>query len=112
MAALRAASVLAGVATAAAHGAMVSPCDDFHGKPCKGCPRDAPSMPASGGVCTNSSWPFVDPETNRTVGDVERTFFNQLSPDGSGMLGRRTAIQDTVRVPKLPAGEYVVGFRW
>ena len=89
-----------------------STCDDFHGKPCKGCPRDAPSMPASGGVCTNSTWPFVDPETNRTVGDVERTFYNQLSPDGSGMLGRRTAIQDTVRVPKLPAGEYVVGFRW
>jgi hypothetical protein len=29
------------------------------------------------------------------------------------MLGRTTAIQDLVRVPKgLAPGEYVVGFRW
>lgn len=88
-----------------------STCDDYHGKPCKGCPQDAPGMPESGGACTNSSWPFVDPETHKPVGDVERTFHNQLSPDGSGMLGRKTAIQDAVRVPTLPPGEYVVGFR-
>ena len=54
--------------------------------------------------------PFV--VDNRTVGDVDKTFPNQLSSDGTGMLGRRVAIQDEVRVPKVPAGEYVVGFRW
>lgn len=27
-------------------------------------------------------------------------------------MGQNTAIQDLVHVPNLPAGEYVVGFRW
>ena len=61
-------------------------------------------------TCTNSTWPFV--VDNRAVGDVERTFANQLSGDGTGMLGRKVAIQDEVRVPKVLAGDYVVGFRW
>ena len=27
-------------------------------------------------------------------------------------MGKNTAIEDLVRVPKVPPGEYVVGFRW
>ena len=29
-----------------------------------------------------------------------------------GDAGRRIAIQDLLKVPQVPAGEYVVGFRW
>lgn len=87
-----------------------STCDDYTGHPCPGCPTDWTSGKPEQATCTNSTWPYV--VDNRTVGDVERTFANQLSTDGSGMTGRRVAIQDEVRVPKVPAGEYVVGFRW
>lgn len=87
-----------------------STCDDYTGHPCPGCPTDWAAGKPEQPMCTNSTWPFI--VDNRTVGDVERTFANQLSTDGSGMTGRRVAIQDEVRVPKVPAGEYVVGFRW
>ena len=86
-----------------------STCDDYTGHPCPGCPTETKFV---GGACSDSHYPFVD-DHNQTVGDVERTFYNQLSKDGTGMLGRRVAIQDAVKVPAaLPAGEYVVGFRW
>ena len=90
--------------------AQNSTCDDYTGHPCKGCPTDWTTGKPEQATCTDSTWPFV--VDNRTVGDVDRTFPNQLSSDGTGMLGRRVAIQDEVRVPKVPAGEYVVGFRW
>jgi hypothetical protein len=34
------------------------------------------------------------------------------NPFGKSNMGKNTAIQDVVKVPNVPPGEYVVGFRW
>ena len=64
-----------------------SDCDNGQGHPCHGCP-------------CGSGYPG---------GNTPESFPN---PFGKPNMGKHTAIQDLVRVPKLPAGEYVVGFRW
>ena len=65
-----------------------SDCDDSSGHPCHGCP-------------CGSGYPG---------GNTAESFPN---PFGKDLEGKNTAIQDEVRVPRdLPAGEYVVGFRW
>merc|ERR1740121_1007792 len=42
-------------------------------------------------------------------GNTEKDF---PPPFGKDLLGKNVAIVDLVKVPQLPAGEYVVGFRW
>ena len=65
-----------------------SDCDDSNGHPCHGCP------------CGSGS----------PGGNPAESFPN---PFGKDLEGKNTAIQDEVRVPRdLPAGDYVVGFRW
>lgn len=64
-----------------------SDCDDMKGYPCKGCPCGS-GYP---GGNTNAEFP---------------------NPFGKDRMGQNTAIQDLVHVPDLPAGEYVIGFRW
>jgi len=64
-----------------------SDCDDMKGHPCGGCP-------------CGSGYPG---------GNTQEDFPN---PFGKDLEGKNTAIQDEVRVPSLPAGDYVVGFRW
>merc|ERR1712194_887428 len=64
-----------------------STCDFPNGKPCDGCP-------------CGSGYPG---------GNTDKSFPN---PFGKDRVGASTAIQDLVKVPQLPAGEYVVGFRW
>jgi hypothetical protein len=64
-----------------------SDCDDMKGHPCHGCP-------------CGSGYPG---------GNTHEDFPN---PFGKDNMGKNTAIEDLVKVPKLPAGEYVVGFRW
>ena len=38
-------------------------------------------------------------------------FPNQLTKDGGGELGKNVAIEDVLRLPKVPPGDYVLGFR-
>ena len=38
-------------------------------------------------------------------------FPNQLTTDGGGELGKKGAIEDVLRLPKVPPGDYVLGFR-
>ena len=64
-----------------------SDCDDMTGHPCGGCPCGS-GYP---GGNTNESFP---------------------NPFGEDLKGKNAAIVDAVRVPDVPAGEYVVGFRW
>ena len=64
-----------------------SDCDDMEGKPCHGCP-------------CGSGYPG---------GNTDESFPN---PFGKDLMGKNTAIVDLVKVPRVPPGEYVVGFRW
>ena len=64
-----------------------SDCDDWSGHPCGGCP-------------CGSGYPG---------GNTHADFPN---PFGKDKAGQNTAVVDLVRVPKLPPGDYVVGFRW
>jgi len=64
-----------------------SDCADMTGHPCGGCP-------------CGSGYPG---------GNTKEYFPN---PFGKDLMGEKTAIVDLVKVPELPAGEYVVGFRW
>jgi len=64
-----------------------SECDDMKGHPCGGCP-------------CGSHYPG---------GNTHADFPN---PFGRDLMGKNTAIQDLLRVPQVPAGEYVLGFRW
>eukprot|EP00037_Helgoeca_nana_P010731 m.94655 g.94655 ORF g.94655 m.94655 type:complete len:351 (-) comp20381_c0_seq1:152-1204(-) len=64
-----------------------SDCDDMNGHPCHGCPCGS-GYP---GGNTNTSFP---------------------NPFGRDRAGQNTAIVDLIRVPQVPAGDYVVGFRW
>jgi hypothetical protein len=64
-----------------------SDCDDMRGFPCHGCP-------------CGSGYPG---------GNTHQDFPN---PFGKDLMGKNTAIQDVVKVPELPAGDYVLGFRW
>eukprot|EP01052_Picozoa_sp_SAG31_P039461 SAG31_NODE_5479_length_2515_cov_5.563328_2_plen_196_part_00 len=72
-----------------------SDCDDMAGHPCGGCPCGSryPGGNDAAGVC------------------IEDVCYGK-NPFGHGNMGKNTAIEDEVRVPNLPAGEYVVGFRW
>lgn len=64
-----------------------SDCDDMKGHPCHGCP-------------CGSGYPG---------GNTHKDFPN---PFGKDLEGKNTAILDPVKVPRLPPGEYVLGFRW
>jgi hypothetical protein len=64
-----------------------SDCDDMKGKPCRGCPCGS-GYP---GGNTNTSFP---------------------NPFGKDLEGKNTAITDLITVPRVPPGDYVVGFRW
>ena len=90
------------------NGQSGSTCDSYDGRPCAGCPTLPSMAEAAAANMTNIHCPGA-----YYPGGATSLFPNQLNPlDGTGMLGRRTAIQDLVRVPKVPPGEYVVGFRW
>ena len=74
-----------------------SDCDDMSGHPCGGCPCGSkyPGGNVNEGVCVDDICYGKNPIKEGT------------------QMGRSTAIEDEVRVPAtLPAGEYVVGFRW
>jgi len=64
-----------------------SDCDDMKGHPCGGCP-------------CGSGYPG---------GNTKEDFPN---PFGKDLMGKNTAIQDLISVPRVPPGEYVLGFRW
>jgi len=64
-----------------------SDCDDMTGHPCHGCPCGS-GYP---GGSTHEDFP---------------------PPFGKDLVGKNTGIVDLVKVPQLPAGEYVLGFRW
>jgi len=64
-----------------------SDCDDMQGHPCHGCP-------------CGSGYPG---------GNTAEEFPN---PFGKDLMGKNVAIMDLIKVPQVPAGEYVVGFRW
>ena len=64
-----------------------SDCDDMNGKPCGGCP-------------CGSHYPG---------GNTEESFPN---PFGRDLRGKNAAITDLITVPRVPPGDYVVGFRW
>jgi len=70
-----------------------SDCDDMKGHPCGGCP-------------CGSRYPG---------GSTYQDFPNPFATNEQEQLhqkGKNTAIQDLLRVPQVPAGEYVLGFRW
>jgi len=73
-----------------------SDCDNMDGKPCHGCPCGShyPGGNDENGVC------------------VDGLCYGK-NPFGKSNMGKNTAIEDEVLVPaNLPAGDYVVGFRW
>ena len=74
-----------------------SDCDDMKGHPCGGCPCGSkyPGGNVNEGVCVDGLCYGKNPIKEGT------------------QMGKNTAIEDEVRVPaNLPAGEYIVGFRW
>lgn len=73
-----------------------SDCDDMTGHPCGGCP-------------CGSGYPGGNDAEGVCIDDV----CYGKNPFGEQNMGRTIAIEDEVRVPaNLPAGDYVVGFRW
>lgn len=86
-----------------------STCDDWTGHACTiGCPTEPTLEAAAAAGKTAPGCPGATYDASATAA----LFPNQLSTDGSGELGKNVAIQDVLRVPRVPAGEYVVGFRW
>lgn len=86
-----------------------STCDDWTGHACTiGCPTEPTLEAAAAAGKTAPGCPGATYDASATAA----LFPNQLSKDGSGELGKNVAIQDVLRVPRVPAGEYVVGFRW
>ena len=74
-----------------------SDCDDMKGHPCGGCPCGSkyPGGNVDEGVCVDGLCYGKNPIKEGT------------------QMGKNTAIEDEVRVPaNLPAGDYIVGFRW
>jgi hypothetical protein len=106
-----------------------SDCDDMKGHPCGGCPCGSgypggnteesfpnrehssaihrPSTPPRCRLATSSRSPPQRPCLTSRVGLAWCAI-----AFGKSNMGKSTAIEDLVRVPKVPPGEYVVGFRW
>ena len=98
-----------------------SDCDDMSGHPCGGCPCGSkyPGGNVNEGVCVDDICYGKNPiqegeSTALSPLSLISSYKYEKSLCGAGtQMGHSTAIEDEVRVPAaLPAGEYVVGFRW